>query len=152
MAGYLPDKDDKGRYITKNLKSDEEHRVRHKGVFDFNVPAGQTVDSDWQIEQLQYQGQNVDSVMTGVQYKMIGGNDGDTIDFCVVDKDNLLGYGAGVVLDGFAENFYMFKEHPWEIREHVAKLIPGLYIRAHVVNNGTEDLRFLGNLLRYLDL
>ncbi len=153
-ASTVPDKSSDGNIVAtiSNVRVDDSHRVRHKGIFDFNILAGQSHSEDWQIEQLSYQGSNVGSIMVGVRYHVVGGNDGDHITFSVVDIDNILGYGAGTILDTFADNFYVFPDEVAEIREHQADLIPGLYIRATYNNSGASDSRFVGNLLRYLKL
>ncbi len=150
----IPNRDATGYELltTKNVAEDDQHRVRHKGIFDFTVNAGVTHDEDWLVEQLTYQGQNVASIMVGVRYHIDGGNNGDHLTFSVIDKDNILGYGANTILDSFAENFYIFPNEVAEIREHKADLIAGLYIRCHYVNTGASQVRFIGNLLRYLEL
>ncbi len=90
--------------------------------------------------------------MVGVRFHITDGNDGDNVSFSVVDVDNILGYGAGAILDTFADNFYVFPGEVAEIREHQADLITGLYIRATYNNTGASNARFVGNLLRYLKL
>lgn len=162
------DREGKQEFRTSNVATDDHYRVRHRGIFDLSVVAqDQNGIQDWKVPQLQYLGVDVPSVMTGVKYKVIGGNDSDTIDFYVGDKDGvgvalglydqatfeflLAAYGGFIPLDDFSLNYYIFKDEKAEIREHTADLIPGLYIRAHIKNNGQSDLRFLCNILRYIN-
>jgi len=144
-------KDGKRLSRTTNVHVDEFLRVRHKGIFDVTCPSMSEQDYDWQIDQLNYWGQNKPSYMTGVKYKVVGGNDGDTLDFCVVDKDNILGYGAGAVLDGFAQNYPVFPDEITSLKEHKADLITGLYLRAHYKNTGVNPARFICAIYRYMD-
>lgn len=164
--GYIPPRDSEGNAITRasNVQVDEKRRVRHKGIFDVSVAASSSGDFDWQVEQLQYNGSNVPSIMVGVRYRSSA--DGK-IDFCVGDKDGVMvgllydqatfdalkiAGGGFVALDQFSDEFFIFKNEVGEIREHKADLIAGLYIRAHIENlDATNALEFKGNLLRYID-
>lgn len=149
----LATRDELGREIitSSNLKSDEYHRVRHKGIISGTILSGESVNMDWKIDQLTYGGVDKPSAMMGVRYKVIGGNDGDTLDFYIVDVDNILGYGADVELDKFADNYFVFPNDSETIREHQANLITGLYVRAHYTNNGLSTAIFYCNILRYMD-
>ena len=142
--------DSEGKQIVRSsaIAEDDNRRVRHTGIMDktFSV----TGDVDWQMDQLTYQGQNVASIFVGVKYKIVGGNDGDSLDFCVIDIDNILGYGANFVLDAFAKNYYVFPNEIETVREYKADMFPGLYIRAHYTKTGPTDARFICNLLRYV--
>ena len=155
-AGYIPKKDSEGNALhrTQNVFIDDNKRVRHVGMFNVLQAAGTSNDHDWVVPQLQYSGANVPSFMVGVNYKIIGGEAANPpqINFCVIDKDNILGHGPNVVLDGFAEDYYMFTNESSIIREHKADLIAGLYIRAHVENPGNADTKFICNLLRYIEV
>lgn len=150
---FIPEKDDKGNIVLRNanVKVDEFLRVRHKGIMDATIASMGTLDIDYEIEQLSYFGANKPSAMVGIQFKIVGGNDGDKIDFCIIDKNNVVGYGANFVLDQFGDGFYVFENEIGEIREHQASLIPGVFIRAHYVNTGANQARFICNLLRYMD-
>lgn len=146
-------KDSEGKTIirTSNVDDDEFLRVRHKGIMNSQILAGQEKDIDWQMEQLTYAGKDKPSIMVGVEFKAVGGNDGDYLDFSVVDIDDVLGQGAGTVVDQFAENIYVFPDHVSIFKEHRADLIAGLYVRAHYNNTGANDVTFICNLLRYVD-
>jgi hypothetical protein len=54
----------------------------------------------------------------------------DQVTFQVVDKDNILGYGAGVVLDEFISGYYIPQNGNLEIQlAYPARIIAGLYLR-----------------------
>lgn len=95
-------------------------------------------------------GQNVDSIFMGVQYYAKGMNHGDSITFQATDEDNILGYGAGTVLDEFASNLNPMP-YGVEIECYQASLIPGLYIKVIYNNNGANDVGFSCNLLRHIN-
>ncbi len=133
-----------------NAHYDDGLRVRHRGLFNNACPANSGTDMDWKIDQLNYWGQNVPAFMTGVQFKVVGGNDGDEIDFCVIDIDNILGYGANTPLDLFADKYYVYADNEVAMKEHMASLIPNLYIRAHYNNKGNNPATFICNLFRYI--
>lgn len=136
---------------THNVAEDDFLRVRHTGLANFAIPANTKNSSDWLIPQLTFNGQNVYSYMTGVKYKVIGGNAGDKLDFSIVDVDNILGYGAGLVLDSFASDFYVFPDETAVIKEHRASLVAGLYVRCTYNNTGAAPATFICNALRYID-
>ena len=163
----IPDKDTSGNIVNHpaNVRIDENHRVRHCGMINQTITNGTEVDIDWQIPQMTYNQANVPSVMVGVAWKLVGGNDGDELDFCVGDKDGVMvgilydqatfdalktAGGGFVSLDAFADTYYLFKDQVGEMREHKADLITGLYIRAHYKNTGAADATFICNLLRYI--
>ena len=91
---------------------------------------------------------NIDYVMP--ENRFINGVDllikdhvwGDKIDFQVVDVDNILGYGAGVVLDEFGKDWYVDPDKcgQGQIRvEYPALVYAGLYIRIKYHSVGTVD-------------
>lgn len=54
----------------------------------------------------------------------------DQITFQVVDKDNVLGYGANVVLDEFISGYYIPQDGTLEVRlAYPARIVEGLYLR-----------------------
>lgn len=125
-------------------------RARLKGTHNATVTAGTTQDIDWQIEQMQYLGSNKDSYMDGINYIVSNENFGDTITLQVVDKDNVLGFGAGTVLDEFGCGWQV-NPGGEVIRLYKAKLITGLYIRIKYTSTGSTDVKFAANLFRHMD-
>ena len=165
---YLPIKnsvleDSEGRQIIRpsNVPVDEHLRVRHKGVFNGDIPPASVMDIDYVIEQLSYNGVNKKSYMIGIKYCK-GCSDGDELDLCLIDRDGVgVTYGwysqqyfddnNPVLLDKFGDKY--FADSSGEtIREHQADLVPGAVIRLHYKNNSSTDTaKFRGNLIRYMD-
>lgn len=84
-----------------------------------------------------------------------GGKQGDTIGLQVVDKDNVLGYGVGAVLNTFAKDLgvnpgQVFQMH-YKI-PYVAKLYNFLYVR--IVYSATDaDTRYVTlNLISHIPI
>lgn len=67
--------------------------------------------------------------------------DGDYAAFQVVDKDNVLGYGAGLVLAEWVKKWYVPSAlSVWKTSsEMVTQLPPGLYARLRYTSVGTEN-------------
>lgn len=130
---------------------DDYLRVRHEGILTGTIAAQANNDFDWQVDQLAYFGVNKPSRMTGVEIHVDGGGYGMWMDFCVIDVDDILGYGPNTVLDQFGKKFYVAPDHSTQIKEHSADLIPGLYIRAHFDNPSLVAATFYINLFRYMD-
>ena len=68
--------------------------------------------------------------------------DGDKVHFEIVDVDNVLGYGAGVVLDRFGEDWYMDESIANQGIIDVgyyANVYANLYIRVVYVSIGTVN-------------
>lgn len=67
--------------------------------------------------------------------------DGDSISFQVVDKDNILGYGAGLVVNQWVRKWYVpVGETRWKVTSETAGTIPaGLYVRLIYTSVGTES-------------
>ena len=64
---------------------------------------------------------------------------GDLIEFRLTDQDNILGYGAGLVVDKFFETHYVWpdKDSGRVQSESFEPLIPGLYLTIHYVSTAT---------------
>lgn len=70
-------------------------------------------------------------------YELIGNiNDGDYVEISIVDKDNILGYGANTVLATFIEQEFINSEKKFsEITSEGGQQIPaGIYLRAKYVS------------------
>jgi hypothetical protein len=110
--------------------------------FEFNCPAGQTTNYDvkW----------TVDIELTGARAFVSAGDTGSKANLTVVDKDNILGYGAGLVITQFG------KDVPSNVLAHgceastttAATIGAGLYVRIQYVNNGVED-RVMYGVIKY---
>jgi len=144
---FIPDRDEDGNVVMRiaGLKTEANKRIRYVGSHNFTIAANSTAQADWQIPQLQYKGQNVPSIFKGVKYRAEGGSLKDTITFQIVDVDNILGYGAGTVLDEFGKDYHAFPGESHEVDEFKANLYPGLYLRViyknyHLVNSAEISL------------
>ena len=89
-------------------------------------------------------------LINGVMIILKGHVFGDSGKFQVVDVDNILGYGAGVVLNEFATNWYFVAteqdQHP-VMTPYPANLPKDLYVRLKYKATGTEtDVKVLLNL------
>ena len=149
----MPERDDDGNPIvrTSGVRSERKKRIRFVGTHSFTVLAGESEQQDWKIPQLIHKGTNVPSIFLGVRFCAEGGGLTDQLNFQVVDVDNILGYGAGVVLDEFGKDFYVFPGNPHTIREFAAQLPVGLYIRVVYKNNSVQSAQFVCNILRLID-
>jgi hypothetical protein len=69
----------------------------------------------------------------------------DYIGVQIVDKDNILGYGAGLVLGTFIDADYCWPNKEWEVLTGDAKMIPaGIYLRMRYVSTGPDDVDVIG--------
>lgn len=69
---------------------------------------------------------------------------GDSCNFEIVDVDNIIGYGAGVVLDRFAESWFFsgdVQDQGQFILDYPAKIIAGLYIRIAYTSTGGTNVQ-----------
>lgn len=73
------------------------------------------------------------------------GENGDKISLQVVDKDNVLGYGAGAILNTFAKDMYINPESTHQVQyeiPYIARVYNWMYIRIAytAVNATTKDV------------
>jgi hypothetical protein len=138
------------------------HRARLKGMCKETITAGQTLDCDYPMEQLQYQGTNRETVFDGVEYYAKNADNFDEITFQVVDKDGfgvLAGWydqatfdamGNLYVVEEFGDTVFCMPDAHVLLRFYRSKIVPGLYIRAKYKSTGTTDVKFSMNLIRHL--
>lgn len=115
-------------------------RARLKG-FSGTATAGQTTNIDYKITEERY--------INGTQVMLLNSTFGDTIKFQVVDKDNILGYGAGAVLDEFASSWNVTSDEQDQgvyVLSYPAKIIANLYIRLVYISIGESDVSVRVNL------
>lgn len=73
-----------------------------------------------------------DNIINGLTLLVKAANTGDYATFQVVDVDNILGYGAGTVLNQFGTNWYIDASVQMQSIPRIpypAKIIAGLYLR-----------------------
>lgn len=127
-------------------------RARLKGFVNQTITKNTTTNIDWLIPQTVYQGVNKQSYMDGIEYYAKDAEVGDHLTFQVIDKDNVLGYGANFVADEFGSEWAAIPDTSNVIKLYKAKLIPGLYIRIIYTSTGTtNDIKLICNLFRHMD-
>lgn len=71
-------------------------------------------------------------------------NPGDYIEFEVIDKDNILGYGENVVLNKYIETNYVLPGSEYVHEEPVGSVIPaGIYLRVRYVSTGLVNVNMV---------
>ena len=104
----------------------------HGDAVTANAVAGQTTDIDFKVTE-----NNL--VLTGADI-LVQANLGDYIATQVVDKDNVLGYGAGLVLDHYIHKRFI-KNGDVVSAGYCSGIIPqGVYMRVKYTNTGAQDL------------
>lgn len=86
--------------------------------------ANTTTNIDYQLTE--------DRIITGGFLILQNHQFGDYVSFQVVDKDNILGYGAGTVLNEFMTNWYVASDTQIQKgteASYPAKVFQGLYLR-----------------------
>jgi hypothetical protein len=116
-------KDNEGRPIFTGSPFSDAGGFRFRGTsFKDTVSANTTKDIDFKIEQERW--------INGGRALIDNIGEDDRVTFQVVDKDNVLGFGAGVVLDEFISGYYIPTDGNLEVRlAYPARIIAGLYIR-----------------------
>lgn len=67
---------------------------------------------------------------------------GDKIALQIIDKDNILGYGANFVLDEYVSDFYLISDSEFQIQiesPYIALVYGNLYLRVAYTNSSTTD-------------
>ena len=71
----------------------------------------------------------------------------DKMTFQVVDKDNVMGFGAGVVLDEFIKDYYIPDNATLEIKlDYPARIYAGLYLRLKYTSTHESGCKIKCNL------
>lgn len=115
-------------------------KFRGKG-FSFTAIAGQTTNGDYKFTEAR--------LLDGTQLILKDHVNGDHMRFQVVDVDNIIGYGAGTVLDEFADEWYITgdREDQGDKRlPYSAEIIAGLYIRVVYTSTGATNVKVKCNL------
>ena len=115
----------------------------------WTIPNGTTYDCDYKMEQLAWQGTNKKSYFDGVEYQAVNAEIGDYVQFQVVDKDGIA-YPAGTVLEQFGNDWYIMTDVHVDLRLFKSTISPGMYLRIKYTSTGTTDVKFVGNLFRFM--
>jgi hypothetical protein len=132
--------DTDGAKIVRSRAFANSDGFRFRGhSFSGDVLSGETKSLDYKIE--------AERFINGG--RLIVDNIGleDKITFQVVDKDNVIGYGAGVVLDEFIEDYFIPNEGNLEVRlDYPAKIPAGLYLRLKYTSTHASGCKVKCNL------
>ncbi len=107
------------------------------------APAGVTTNVDFAIGA-------EDRYINGIKLLLKNHAEEDTIGLQIVDKDNVLGYGAGLVLKVFGLNWNVDAEKSDQgqnVFNYAARIPAGVYIRVVYVSTGATDVKVKLNLL-----
>jgi hypothetical protein len=111
-------------------------KVKFRGVgISFTATAGTTTSYDYKLTEAR--------LISGTRLLIRNQAWADTIRFQVVDVDNVLGYGAGVVLDEFATNWCVTTEKEDQgptILPYSAEVLANLYIRFIYNSTGAQNV------------
>jgi hypothetical protein len=118
-------------------------KFRGQGIA-FTATAGATTDYDYKFTE----GRLLEVPIILVKNQAWG----DYLRFQVVDVDNVIGYGAGAVLDEFATTWYMDDQACTQQRPDVwysAEVVAGLYIRVKYTSVGIANVDVKINLCNH---
>ena len=105
------------------------------------IPFGTTANVDYKLTE--------NRMIDGVHLMLSQHVWDDYVKFQVIDVDNILGYGAGTVLDEFASTWNIDPALCSQRHEKIsypAKVIKDLYIRVVYVSTGGVDVKLKANL------
>lgn len=97
---------------------------------------------DWTVEQLQHNGINIDSYMTGVQYEVMNSNIDDEIKFQLLDS-------LDVLIHEFADIAAIDGVHLFE--QYLSSLPQGTKLRVIYKKTGANDCCLKVNLIRHIE-
>lgn len=120
--------------------SSDGFRFRGKGISG-TITAGTTGNIDYKITEAKY--------INGINIILKNHKFDDCINFQIVDVDNILGNGAGVVLDTFGETWFVAEDIQNQsiIKiEYPASIVKDLYIRIKYTSTGTTNVEVKANL------
>jgi hypothetical protein len=133
-------KDADGSPIVRTRAFTNADGFRFRGVsFKGTVLAGQTTNIDYELPMERYcNGGRLIVSQTGPD---------DEMTFQVVDVNNVLGYGAGVVLDEFITKYYVPDSGTLEVKlDYPAKIMAYLFLRIKYKNTSATDTTLKCNL------
>ena len=127
-------------YRARAFNATDGFNFRGKGISG-TATAGTTTDIDYKLTEERY--------INGCQLILNSHALGDTVTFQVVDKDNVLGYGAGVVLQEFGTTWQVSEDERnqgvFKV-EYPAKILANLYVRIKYTSQGLTNVNVACNL------
>lgn len=135
---YLTDAD--GALLTRPRAFSNTDGFRFRGAaVEGTISALTTGNIDYQITQERY--------INGGRLLVSTIGPSDKLTCQVIDKDNLLGYGAEFVLDEFIHEYFVPESGNLEVRlDYPAKIPAGFYIRLKYVNSSATLITVKCNL------
>lgn len=118
-------------------------KFRGKGI-SFTASAGTTTSYDYKLTEAR--------LVSGTRLLVRNQAWGDHVKFQVVDVDNILGYGAGVVLDEFATEWYIVSDKEDQgnvVLTYSAEVLANLYIRLIYTSVGLLNVNVHCNLFAH---
>lgn len=115
----------------KSGYSSKDLNVDFKGA-KFDITVNSESDNDFLVTD--------DSIFDGMTLDVLNSTLGDKVSFQIVDKDNILGYGANVVLKQFATDIYITPTLTRQVdhdSSYPAKIYAGLYLRIKYTSTST---------------
>lgn len=120
----------------RKLSDMDADRVKFRGQgVSGTATAGTTTDIDMVLAEAR--------LLDGTELLLVNQAAGDSITFQVVDKDNVLGYGAGLVLDQFASSWFVVadKQSQGQVRLPYSAEVPaGIYLRIKYTSTGGTNV------------
>lgn len=116
-------RDSEGALIVRTRAFTNSDGFRFRGdSFSGSVAASTTTDIDFEISQERY--------INGGRLLIDNIGSNDKMTFQVVDKNNVMGYGANLVLDQFIKDYFVPTTGNLEVRlDYPAKIYAGLFLR-----------------------
>lgn len=133
-------KDVDGALLVRSRAFANADGFRFRGAsFSGTATAMTTTNLDYKITEERY--------INGGRLLVSNIGDDDKITFQVVDKDNILGYGANVVLDEFIKDYFVPTAGNLEVRlDYPAKIPANLYLRLKYTNSSLTSASIKCNL------
>lgn len=126
----------------RQVLGEDEYTMNPRALY-FEAPANSTSQHDKLLD-------TALAVRGGIFFAK-DSNIGDNIQVLIIDKDNVLGMGANLVLSDYVPEWYVFPNVPNELMDvSIGKLpAPGLYLRCIYQNVGNAVVKCALNLVSY---
>lgn len=133
-------RDTDGALLVRSRAFSNSDGFRFRGCsFTGEIPANSTGDIDFKL--------TAERFINGGRLIIDNLGIDDKMTFQVVDKDNVLGYGAGVVLDEFIKDYYIPQAATLEIKlDYPARIVAGLYLRLKYTSTHENGCKIKCNL------
>lgn len=129
----------------RSLSQMNADTVEFRGVgVAFTAAAGTATAHDYKVAEAR--------LIDGIQMLVQGQAFGDSVSIAVVDVDNVLGYGAGLILDTFASSWYLCSDRQLQMEVRLpysAEVLVNLYVRVTYNSVGASTVQFKYNLFAH---